>query len=55
MERKGWIEASWGMSDLGRRAKFYSLTREGRARLRAEVTAWRRLSGAVGRILEARV
>jgi transcriptional regulator len=54
MERKGWIEASWGMSELGRRAKFYELTPAGRARLRAEITAWRRLSGAVGRILEAR-
>lgn len=54
MERKGWIEASWGMSELGRRAKFYQLTPAGRARLRAEITAWRRLSGAVGRILEAR-
>ena len=53
MERKGWIEASWGMSELGRRAKFYALTATGRARLRAEVAAWRRLSGAVGRILEA--
>ncbi|NOT06821.1 MAG: PadR family transcriptional regulator [Gemmatimonadales bacterium] len=55
MERKGWIEAAWGMSELGRRAKFYELTATGRARLRAEVAAWRRLSGAVGRILEARV
>ena len=55
MERKGWIEASWGMSELGRRAKFYSLTRDGRARLRAEIATWQRLSGAVGRILEARV
>ncbi len=54
MERKGWIEASWGMSELGRRAKFYELTTAGRARLRAEISAWRRLSGAVGRILEAR-
>lgn len=53
MERKGWIEASWGMSELGRRAKFYILTPSGRSRLRAEVAAWRRLSGAVGRILEA--
>ena len=53
MERKGWIEASWGMSELSRRAKFYALTPAGRARLRAEVAAWRRLSGAVGRILEA--
>ena len=54
MERKGWIEASWGMSDLGRRAKVYELTGPGRSRLRAEITAWRRLSGGVGRILEAR-
>lgn len=54
MELRGWIEASWGMSELGRRAKFYALTSKGKARLRAEVTAWRRLSGAVGRILEAR-
>lgn len=53
MEERGWIEASWGMSELGRRAKVYELTPDGRARLRAEVTAWRRLSGAVGRILEA--
>ena len=53
MERKGWIEASWGMSELGRRAKFYALTPSGRERLRAEVAAWRRLSRAVGRILEA--
>jgi transcriptional regulator len=53
MEKKGWIGASWGMSELGRRAKFYTLTPLGRARLRAEVASWRRLSGAVGRILEA--
>lgn len=53
MEKKGWIEAEWGMSELGRRAKFYALTPAGRSRLRAEVAAWRRLSGAVGRILEA--
>ena len=53
MEKKGWIEAEWGMSELGRRAKLYALTTSGRSRLRAEVAAWRRLSGAVGRILEA--
>lgn len=54
MEKRGWIEASWGMSELGRRAKVYELTPAGRVRLRAEITAWRRLSGAVGQILEAR-
>ena len=51
MERKGWIEAEWGMSELGRKAKFYQLTASGRARLRAEVAAWRRFSGAVTKVL----
>jgi PadR family transcriptional regulator len=51
MERKGWIEAEWGMSELGRKAKFYQLTPAGRARLRAEVLAWRRFSGAVAKVL----
>ena len=36
MERDGWIDAEWGVSELGRRAKFYSLTRKGRLQLRAE-------------------
>jgi PadR family transcriptional regulator, regulatory protein PadR len=36
MERDGWIQAKWGMSELGRRAKFYSITDEGRRQLRAE-------------------
>jgi len=54
MENKGWSEASWGMSELGRRAKVYELSPLGRARLKAEIMAWQRLSGAVGRILEAR-
>src|SRR5262245_40819448 len=42
MERKGWIEAEWGMSELGRKAKFYRLTGSGRARLKTEVASWRR-------------
>jgi PadR family transcriptional regulator PadR len=36
MERDGWIEADWGTSELGRKAKVYSLTRKGRLQLRAE-------------------
>jgi PadR family transcriptional regulator PadR len=51
MERKGWIEATWGRSELGRRAKFYVLTSIGRARLRSEVQAWDRLARAVGKVL----
>ena len=52
MERKGWIEAEWGMSELGRRAKFYALTAAGRARLRTEVAAWRLFAAAVGKVLD---
>lgn len=52
MERKGWIEADWGISELGRRAKSYALTPAGRARLRSEVLAWRRFSAAVGKVLD---
>jgi PadR family transcriptional regulator, regulatory protein PadR len=36
MERDGWIEADWGTSELGRKAKFYSITDAGRRRLRTE-------------------
>ncbi len=53
MERKGWIEAEWGMSELGRKAKFYALTSPGRARLRQEVAAWHRVSAAIGKVLGA--
>jgi len=51
MERKGWIEAEWGMSELGRKAKFYGLTSAGRARLKTEMAAWRRFSAAVSKVL----
>lgn len=52
LERRGWIKASWGMSDNNRRAKYYELTRRGRAQLNVEISAWRRLSAAVARVLE---
>ena len=51
MERKGWIEAEWGVSDLNRRVKLYRLTVEGRRHLRAETVAWARFATAVSRIL----
>jgi PadR family transcriptional regulator PadR len=53
LERRGWITATWGASDNNRRAKFYALTRAGRRRLDAETVLWRRLTGAVGQILDA--
>ena len=52
LERRGWIKASWGTSDNNRRAKYYELTRRGRAQLESEADAWRRLALAVGRVLD---
>ena len=51
MEAKGWIEAEWGQSELGRKAKFYAITREGRAQLKRQVTHWRTVQDAVTRVL----
>lgn len=53
LEERGWITASWGASENNRQAKFYSLTRSGRAQLRVETTNWRRYAAAVFAALEA--
>ena len=50
MERRGWVEAEWGTSELGRRAKLYRLTDAGRAQLDAEVETWRKFSAGVSRV-----
>ena len=52
LELAGWITAEWKQSDLGRRAKVYSLTRAGRRRLDQETEHWRRLSSAITRVLQ---
>src|ERR1700751_4104534 len=52
LERKGLIRAEWGASDNNRRAKFYSLTKKGRAQLEKELADWARLSSAVALILQ---
>ena len=51
LELSGWITAEWKTSDLGRRAKFYTLTGAGRQRLHQEVDEWRRLSSAISRVV----
>ena len=51
LEHRGWIEAEWGVSELGRKAKFYRLTSKGRAQLRAETAEWQRFAAGVSRIL----
>jgi transcriptional regulator len=53
LERKGWIKASWGASDNNRRAKYYELTKRGRARLEVEISAWRKLSAVVSQVIES--
>lgn len=51
MERRGWIESEWGLSELNRKAKLYEITRAGRARLVVETTQWRVFTNAVSKIL----
>lgn len=51
MERKGWIEADWGKSDLGKRIRIYSLTYLGRTQLKREVAQWSRFASAVALVV----
>lgn len=53
MEDRGLIEAEWGISPEGRRAKFYRLTPAGRRQLKMETEAWRVWSGAVNLVLQS--
>lgn len=52
LEQQGWIESDWKDTELGRPAKFYSLTKEGREQLERELETWHRLSSAVGLVLK---
>jgi len=51
LEAKGWIEASWEQSDLGKRAKYYRLTRQGRKQLANEQSKWETFARAMGLVL----
>ena len=52
LEQQGWIHAKWGESENKRRAKYYSLTRDGAQYLRRQQAQWNRLSGAIDLVLE---
>jgi transcriptional regulator len=54
LEAKGWIEASWELSDKGKRARYYKLTREGRKQLSSERSKWDAFARAMGLILAAK-
>jgi PadR family transcriptional regulator, regulatory protein PadR len=51
LEANGWITAKWGTSTNNRKARFYTLTKSGRAQLARESTKWRRLAAAMARVL----
>ena len=53
LERRGWITAEWGLSELRRRVKLYRLTDDGRERLAVETKQWSQFADAVARILHA--
>ena len=52
LERKKWIQAEWGLSENNRRAKYYSVTTEGRKQLRTEAATWKTYAEAVFKVLE---
>ena len=51
IEKKGWVDASWGVSDNQRRAKYYKLTAEGRRQLHKNADTWSNFAHAVARVL----
>ncbi|MGO9433882.1 MAG: PadR family transcriptional regulator [Terracidiphilus sp.] len=53
LEDKGWIRAKWGVSENNRKARFYSLTPKGREQLVEKTGEWRRLTRAMGLILDS--
>ncbi|HLG57997.1 MAG TPA: PadR family transcriptional regulator [Vicinamibacterales bacterium] len=52
LEHKGWIDAEWSISELGRRAKYYKLTPAGRRQLAVEAGEWERMSAAIARVMK---
>ena len=53
MEERGWVESEWGLSEKGKRAKFYRLTTAGRRALRNESASWEQYAAAVAKVLGA--
>jgi len=51
LEQRGWVKSEWGISETGRRAKFYSLTRIGRKQIEQETENWERIAATMARFL----
>ena len=55
LERSGWLDSEWQQTENSRRAKFYTLTREGKKQLELETADWTRRASAIARLLKAEV
>jgi PadR family transcriptional regulator len=53
IEQRGWVSSKWDMTETGRRAKFYTLTKAGRKQLTAEEESWDRLALAIAKVRKA--
>ncbi len=53
LQQRGWIAAEWGVSDNNRKAKFYSITKAGKRRMKEDRKQWERLAAVMGRVLSA--
>jgi PadR family transcriptional regulator, regulatory protein PadR len=51
LQQRGWIVSKWGLSENNRKARFYSLTRDGRKQLKEEAVSWGRMSTVINRVL----
>jgi PadR family transcriptional regulator, regulatory protein PadR len=51
LQQQGWIESEWGTSENNRKARFYSITKQGRKQLAVETENWERIAGVIGRVL----
>jgi transcriptional regulator len=53
LQQQGWISSNWGTSENNRKAKFYLITKAGRKQLVQETENWQRISGVIGKVLQA--
>lgn len=51
LQQQGWIDSKWGTSENNRKARFYSITRQGKKQLEIETENWERIAGVIGRVL----
>ena len=51
LQQQGWIGSKWGTSENNRKARFYSITRQGKKQLEVETENWERIAGVIGRVL----